>query len=612
MNRLWHRRPVVFGALLLAFAMIAAACGDSTDTTTAAPGTTAAPTTAAPDTTAAATTAAPTTTEAPGKPYGGEVIVADDQEPPTLNSFVPGGDNFIVSIIGQSYFSGVQEINGFTLELEPELVTELPTVANGGVTVNDDGTMTVRYTIRDEAVWSDGTPVTGGDFQYTLETILNPDLPINRAIYEDIVDWNSSDKTFEYTLSAPTAQFDLLFGTIIPKHAVEGSDFASDWNDTMWPSAGPFVFDQWQKGEFVRVVRNDNYWKTDAETGQQLPYLDSVIFRFIPETESIINAFRAREIDIIQPPPATETIETLQALEPEGAVVEVLSGPVWEHLNFQFGDNRLNRNANSSNDNLNYRKAVAHAIDKDLIVDEILAGQVEPLDSFVEAFSPTLSLLAWNQYDYNPEGAMQFVEAAKADTGKDVISTVFSTTSNNDARVKLSELFVDMFTAVGIEYENQLEDSQIFFGETLDFGGWDLGEWAWVGSPGLAGLISIFDVFDPEAPPPGGSNYYRWGTPEVTGEEVEGFNQGASSVVDENTARFAEIRDLLNESVDEDVLVPLIQEAEKILADQVVIVPLYARLVTAAVWGDEVGGFKHNPTQASHTWNMEGWYRVDL
>ncbi|NND03687.1 MAG: hypothetical protein HKN91_12965, partial [Acidimicrobiia bacterium] len=214
-------------------------------------------------------------------------------------------------------------------------------------------------------------------------------------------------------------------------------------------------------------------------------------------------------------------------------------------------------------------------------------------------FSPTLSQNSWSQYDYNVEGATSFIDAAKADTGKDTIKTVFSTTSNNDARVKLSELFVDMFTAVGIEYENQLEDSQIFFGETLDNGRWDLGEWAWVGSPGFSGLISIFDVWDPEAPPPDGSNYYRWGTED-------------SAIIDDNTTRFAEIRDLLNQSVDQDVLVPLINEAESILADQVVIVPLYARLVTAAVWGDEVGGFKHNPTQASHTWNMEQWYRVDL
>ena len=159
-----------------------------------------------------------------------------------------------------------------------------------------------------------------------------------------------------------------------------------------------------------------------------------------------------------------------------GAVVEVVESGEWEHLNFQFGENRLKRNPDSVNDNLNYRKAVAHTINKDLIVDEILAGQVEPLDSVVEVFAPTLSQGSWKQYDYNPETARTYVEAAKTELGVDTITTVFSTTSNNDARVKLSELFVDMFADVGIEYTNDLEDSQIFFGETLDFGNWDFGE----------------------------------------------------------------------------------------------------------------------------------------
>ena len=68
----------------------------------------------------------------------------------------------------------------------------------------------------------------------------------------------------------------------------------------------------------------------------------------------------------------------------------------------------------------------------------------------------------------------------------------------------------------------------------------------------------------------------------------------------------------MNATVDDGELAALITEAEAILADNLVIYPLYARLVTAAVWEDEVGGFKHNPTQASHTWNIEEWYRVDL
>ncbi len=164
----------------------------------------------------------------------------------------------------------------------------------------------------------------------------------------------------------------------------------------------------------------------------------------------------------------------------------------------------------------------------------------------------------------------------------------------------MSELFVDMFAASGIPYENQLQDSQLFFGETLDNGKWDLGEWAWVGSPGLSGLIGIHDVFDPEAPPPDGANYYRYGI-----AEEGAFTDAASE-------RYAEVRDEMNQTVDPDELTALINEAENILADNAVMHPLYARLVTAAVWEDEVGGFKHNPTQASHTWNIEEWYRTDM
>ncbi len=581
---------------LLAFALVAAACGGTSDsgqgeTTTTAPTTTQAP---------AAPSSSTTTTVAPSneKPYGGTVVVADDQEPPTLNPLVPGGDNLIVGIIGQAYQAGVSEIDGFTLELIPELVAELPTVENGGVTVNADGTMTVRYAIKDEAVWSDGVPISGADFQFTLDTIMNPDYTIVTTTYEDIVSTSVGDKSFEYTLSAPTVLFELLFGTVLPKHAIEGSDFLNDWNDVQWPSAGPFIFAEWQKGEFVRVVRNANYWGVDAETGQTLPYLDEVIFRFIPETDSILTAFKAREVDIIQPPPSTELIEALQALEPEGARVEALAGTIWEHLNFQFGPNRFVKNPDSINDNLNYRKAVAHTIDKSLIVDEILAGQVEPMDSFVEVYRPTISLGSWSVYDYNPEKARELLDLARAETGQDVIKTVFTTTSNNDARVKLSELFQTMFEDVGIEYSNQLEESQLFFGETLDSGSWDFGEWAWSSAPGMSGLIGSLDLFDPENPAPAGDNTYQWGTE-------------TSSVQNDVTARFAALRDEANQSVDESVLVPLVQEAEQILADNVVIIPLYARLSVAASWADEVGGFKHNPTSAAHTWNIQDWYRVD-
>ena len=602
MTRLWRSRKVMWLAGLLAFALVAAACGDSEadpdpTTTTAAPAETTT-TTAAPTTTEAPTT---TTTEAPGKAYGGTVITSQAQEPPTLNSFVPGGSNFVVSIIGNGYARGVQRINGFSLQLEADLVTELPSVANGGVVVNDDGTMTVTYTIKDEAIWSDGEPITGEDFQFTLDTILDPASQASTAVYQDIVDSSFTDKTFTYTLSAPTVQAELIFGEIIPKHAVEGTNFLEDWNETRWPSNGPFIFDEWAKGEFVRIVRNDNYFGTDPETGQQLPFLDEVIFRFIPETEGELNAFAARETDVVQPDPNTDVIERLQSLSGDGAVVEVLNGPVWEHLNFNFKN--TNRNPESFNANLNFRKAIAHAVDKQLLVDEILAGQVEPLQSWVEAYNPLISNSNWTQYDYNPEGARAFLEQACADEGRDCaanpVKVIFSTTSNNDARQKIAQIVGENLTAIGIDYEQQLEDSSLFFGESAPNGTTDLQEWAWLGTPGLAGVVGILDIWDPENPGPDGDNWYYWGTED-------------STLIDENTERFAALRDEANATVNEDELIALVQEAEQILADQVVIIPLYARLVVAAYWGDEVQGVKHNPSQQGYTWNIGEWHRVDI
>ena len=145
---------------------------------------------------------------------------------------------------------------------------------------------------------------------------------------------------------------------------------------------------------------------------------------------------------------------------------------------------------------------MAHAIDKDKIVDEILAGQVEPMSSYVDAFNPTLSHANWDQYNYDPAMSQQYIAALCEEEGVDCVTTppkaVFTTTSNNATRRVLSELFVQMFDDAGILYEPQLEDSSLFFGETLDFGNWDLGEWAWVGSPGYFGLVGIHDVFNPE------------------------------------------------------------------------------------------------------------------
>ena len=90
------------------------------------------------------------------------------------------------------------------------------------------------------------------------------------------------------------------------------------------------------------------------------------------------------------------------------------------------------------------------------------------------------------------------------------------------------------------------------------------------------------------------------------------YEQAESSVVNNGTTNFGLANRGLHSTIDEGRLTELVRQAEGILADQVAFIPLYQMPRAGAVWADEVGGFKHNPTDAGHLWNVEDWYRVDL
>ncbi len=599
--------------------MTVPACGGA-----AAPSTTSTTTTLAPVTTSTAggTLASTTTLGVVGKPYGGEVNVGVETEPTTLNIFLPGGENNVVRMLGQAYWTGVWDVDGSTLEMVPDVVTELPSVANGGLTINADGTETIEYHIRPEAVWADGTPISGEDFRFTYDTIMNPDYPTNKLVYQDILPESIAvgPKTFRYTLAAPTIQAELLFGVLLPEHDVAGKDFLNDFNDSTWMSGGPFQFERWEKGDYLSVTRNPSYWRLDDETGQQLPFLERVVFRFVP-IDFLVQAFTDRTIDVIDAPPTSAAIAALQGLESQGAELQVRPGQSWEFIWFEFGDGRLAQNPGSYNSHLNFRRAVAHAIDKQAIVTDLFGGEIGPMDSFVDAFSPAHSQEAWARYDYDPEAARGYLADLCAEDGVDCAANpptiVFSTSGSNPERVRVSQLLAPMFAAVGIDFRVELQDSIVFFGDALDFGSVDVAEFGLVGAAGYSAIASQLAWWDPDGAPPAGQNYWRWGTAAVSGEFLAGYNQGPSSVRNEATERFAEVFDHLTAAADPDTILSDVLEAESILADQVVFVPLYQRPSAGAVWADRVAGYVHNPsgagsTLAGDTWNLEDWYRVDL
>lgn len=586
-------------------ALVLAACSGTAGTTTTT------------STTAPITPTINLTTTTTTVPPLAEVIIGSDQEPETLNPYAPGGDNGITLEIAQAIHAGLTEIDGDTLQVVPVLAERVPSVTNGDVVVADDGTTTVTWRIRPEAVWADGHPITGDDVVFTWESIMAViDRPALTDPYAGITGIVAEGKTAVMTFAAPTLAFETLFPVLIPRHQVEGSDIMADWNRSPWLSAGPFRFVTWEPGETIILLRNERYWKPG------LPALERVWFRFIAETDRLVQAFVDREIDVFSPPPAREVVSRLTGWT--GAEVTVVPGQIWEHLTFQFGER--NRNPDSLDEYLAFRKAVAHALDTEAIAALGFWATNEHLDGIL-GLHGIPSTDPWAQYDHDPDRARALLAGLCADLDRDCVTdpprVVFSTTSNADERPRIAALIQEQLGAVGIVVDLELEDSSLFFGRTLYEGTFDMGMWAWVAQPGVSGVLPTLGLFDPASPITGnpalglqtlnGSNHGRWGTPAVTGQTVAespaiDLNQGPSRVRDEHTARYAEIVAAIATSADHDAVLTMAGEAERILADQVVVIPLVARSSVGAVWADEIAGYRH--TSWLPTWNIEEWERI--
>ena len=293
MVRVW-----ILGVALLASACTAASAPTSKSvvetTTTGSPGTT--------TTVELATTT--TSTLPTGPVHGGTVKIVINAElvagrldgegrhlPATLNPLLRGSDS---DEIARLVIPGVFRIDAATGELTPWLVERIPRLGDG-VEVASDGTVTVTYQIRDEAVWDDGTPVTGADLAFTHKLIVADAENMSDGFLAEthaLIDTESirvEGKTFTANLVRSDPAYETLFKWVLPGHLIGPDTFIDDWNDKLWPSAGPFRFVSFEldrefntEPSIVTLERNPNYWETDPVTGDSVPYLDGVEFYVFP------------------------------------------------------------------------------------------------------------------------------------------------------------------------------------------------------------------------------------------------------------------------------------------------------------------------------------------
>lgn len=243
-------------------------------------------------------------------------------------------------------------------------------------TLSDDN-LTYTFKIRDDAKWSNGDPVTAGDFEFSWKRVLDPDLAADYAFQlyyikggeayntgegsvDDVMVKALDDKTLEVTLEAPTGYFLELtaFYSYYPvnKAVVE---FYPEWaNDPKTHiSNGPFKLTEWEHSAKIKLVKNESYYAASDIK------LDGMDFDIIEDENTAWQKYEGGEYDILATLPQAVTAQMQSEENPE-LVIGAQVGTYYYNLN---------NNLKPFN-NIKVRKALSMALDRETIVTKITQG----------------------------------------------------------------------------------------------------------------------------------------------------------------------------------------------------------------------------------------------
>ncbi|MBC7739784.1 MAG: peptide ABC transporter substrate-binding protein, partial [Candidatus Saccharibacteria bacterium] len=316
---------------------------------------------------------------------GGTVVVGLTYEIDTMNVYSTG-------FLGDAQATVIEGLLApdENAKYIPMLATEVPTLENGGIVVSDDGlTMKITYKLRPGVTWHDGTPFTSADVKYTWEAVKDPNfIAESKDGSADVDSIDTPDDltaVVNYNKIAPQFASTLFTFGIMPKHLLEGTDLnTSSYNETP-VGTGPFKVKEFVRGQYVAVERYDGYWKKD-DKGAALPYLDGIVFKMIPDTNTLITQLKSGEVNFVAQVPYQQ-ISQVEGVEG----LAIVKGPLlsFQHLDFNFKNPTLQ--------DIVVRKAIAQAIDRTVMIKAqggypvATKSVVVPIFDFYDANTPEIA-----------------------------------------------------------------------------------------------------------------------------------------------------------------------------------------------------------------------------
>ena len=548
---------------------------------------------------------------------GGQVVIGMAQEPakmyPYHNNMTAKSEilNCVFDGTVTSAWVGVAPEGKGTAQkgiYYPIFAQEVPSLENGLVKLNEDGTMEVTWHLRKTPVyWSDGV-------QFTLDdAIFGHEVLINEAIPADIRDPDDSvisyerinDYTMKILYSKEKASAVFGFPTQLAAHKYKGmvdtnpeGFFRSDVN-TYPLGHGAYKIDSWTVGSSMTLSARDDY-----HFGK--PNIKKLIWLFIPDASTIYARIASGDLDLTIPGvgvAASTAIDNLNAIP--GVVYDIYPSTGVEHIEFNLWNydgvkHPIFNPADDPESGRKVRQAIAYALNREEASTVLYKGYAPPAFSvcppavaivYVTAEEIGLDLVP----TYNPEKAKQLLdEAGWKDTDGDGIRDkagkkfeVQLSTTNRTDRQQMATIWQKNLKDVGIKVNLDFKPGPVFFSDTwagYKRGYPDMGEWQWSSTDPRYPVTEVFRgdrLAWPENPQ--GQNYCGYSNPE--------FDKWAQVVADTFDVAKAKEANLM---------------AQRILLQDMATVPLLF-VAEATLYKDRLQGID-SPSWSSITWNVAYWY----
>ncbi len=497
------------------------------------------------------------------------LVVGYDREPDTMNRYATHILEDIQTCVVEGLVTSDERMN-----IVPLLATEVPTRENGDVVLRPDGGMDVTWKLRPGVKWHDGHSHTSADVKFTVDAMLKGDWkPESTDGFDRITSVDTPDSltaVVHYREIWAPYQTQFMRGTL-PRHLLSGRDIdkASDYNRSPM-GTGPYRVAEWKTGEYVLLEKVPNYWR-----GAEYPRIRRIVFRFLTNTTTRINQLKAGEVHLV-------------ALVPWDKVRELRSVPA-VRLNQVVGNGyehvTLNERHFPPFADVRVRQALAHAIDRDLLVRTILDGLVTtvngPIQPLSWAYEPGVAT-----YPYDPVKSRALLDAAGWKLGADSVRSrdgrrlafTLITQTGFAIRENVSQAIQKQLKDVGVAVQVKLLDgtaiSPVWFSGDFDA---MLHWWQSGADP------EITTFFAADRTPPAGRNI---------------------NYLDD--ALLTRLLYASDRTVDQMMRRDLLRQAQRRVAELVPELTLYNTSKIDAV-PVSLRNFKGNPSNAGPFWNVHEW-----